>query len=81
MSTTSRAGTRWPEGLKRALEDGDDVDGPALKTALEEIPEFETGNVSAPIDFTAESHAGMQASKLFQVENGVWTELTDFVEP
>jgi branched-chain amino acid transport system substrate-binding protein len=69
------------EGLRRALEDADEVNGPALKTALEEIPEFETGEVSAPIDFTAESHAGMQASKLFQVENGTWTELTDFMEP
>jgi branched-chain amino acid transport system substrate-binding protein len=69
------------EGIKRAVEDGGDVDGPSLKQALEEISAFETGDVSGPIDFTAESHAGMQSSRLFRVESGQWAELTDFMEP
>jgi branched-chain amino acid transport system substrate-binding protein len=69
------------EGIRRAVEGGGEVDGPGLKQALEEIPAFETGDVSGPIDFTAESHAGMQSSRLFRVESGQWAELTDFMEP
>jgi branched-chain amino acid transport system substrate-binding protein len=66
------------EGIKRAAESGE-VTGDALKQALEELPAFETGGVSAPIDFSAESHAGMPGAKLYTVEEGQWAELTDLL--
>ncbi len=69
------------QGIRHAVEGGDEVTGPSLKEALEAMEPFETGDVTAPIDFSEESHAGMQGSRLFRVEDGVFTELTDFMEP
>jgi branched-chain amino acid transport system substrate-binding protein len=66
------------EGIKAAAEKGD-VTGESLKTALEELDAFDTGGVSAPIDFTGESHAGMPGSKIYEVKGGKWTELTDLL--
>ena len=66
------------EGIKRAADSGD-VTGETLKQALEEMPAFETGDVSAPIDFSADSHAGMPGTKLYTVKDGKWVELTDLL--
>ena len=57
------------EGIKRAADEGK-VTGESIKQALEEMDAFDTGGVSAPIDFSAESHAGMKGSKLYQVKDG-----------
>jgi branched-chain amino acid transport system substrate-binding protein len=67
------------EGIKAAAEKGD-VTGESLKAALEELPAFETGDVSAPIDFSADSHAGMPGAKIYEVKDGKWTEVTDLLE-
>jgi branched-chain amino acid transport system substrate-binding protein len=66
------------EGIKAAAAKGD-VTGESLKTALEELPAFDTGGVSAPIDFSADSHAGMPGSKIYEVKDGKWTEATDLL--
>lgn len=63
------------EGIKRAADKGN-VTGESIKRALEEMDPFDTGGVSAPIEFTAESHAGMRTSKLYVVKNEQWSELT-----
>ena len=63
------------EGIERAADKGK-VTGESLKQALEELDAFDTDGVSAPIDFTAESHAGMKGSKLYEVRSGKWAELT-----
>jgi branched-chain amino acid transport system substrate-binding protein len=66
------------QGIKSAAEKGD-VTGETLKSALEELSAFDTGGVSAPIDFSAESHAGMPGSKIYEVKDGKWTEATDLL--
>jgi branched-chain amino acid transport system substrate-binding protein len=66
------------EGIKAAAEKGD-VTGESLKTALEELDAFDTGGVSAPIEFTSESHAGMPGSKIYEVKGGKWTAVTDLL--
>ncbi|MDP8957682.1 MAG: ABC transporter substrate-binding protein [Actinomycetota bacterium] len=68
------------EGIATAVEAGEEVTGPAIKAALEEMPAFETG-VSSPIEFSAESHAGMEGSPIFQVEGGEWVQLADVTTP
>ena len=67
--------------LEAAAEGGAQLDGTDVKEALESIPPVDTGDVTAPIDFSADSHKGMLESKLYQVEGGAWTELTDFLSP
>lgn len=65
------------EGIKRAAGKGDgEVDGESIKRALEEMDAFDTGGVSAPVDFTAGSHAGMKGAKLYVVKNERWAQLT-----
>jgi branched-chain amino acid transport system substrate-binding protein len=66
------------EGIKRAADSGE-VTGESVKQALEELPGFETGEVTAPIDFSGDSHAGMPGTKLYTVESGKWAELTDLM--
>jgi branched-chain amino acid transport system substrate-binding protein len=68
------------EGIRRAAEKGD-VTGESLKAALEEMGSFNTGEVTAPIDFSADSHAGMPGTKLYQVKDGKWTEAADLQSP
>jgi branched-chain amino acid transport system substrate-binding protein len=64
------------QGISAAAAKGD-VTGDSLKQALEEMDAEDTGDVSAPIDFSPDSHAGMQESKLYTVKDKKWTELTD----
>jgi branched-chain amino acid transport system substrate-binding protein len=68
------------EAIKTAAENGE-VTGDAIKSALEELSAFDTGGISAPIDFSAESHAGMPGSKIYEVKDGKWTEATDLLTP
>ncbi|MDX6683408.1 MAG: branched-chain amino acid transport system substrate-binding protein [Solirubrobacteraceae bacterium] len=63
------------EGIKRAAGKGK-VTGESIKQALEQMDAFDTGGVSAPVDFTATSHAGMKGSKLYVVKDGKWSALT-----
>jgi branched-chain amino acid transport system substrate-binding protein len=67
------------EAIGNVVASGE-VSGPSIKGALEEMGPFETG-VSPAIEFTPESHAGMQGSPVFQVEGGQWTELSDVMTP
>lgn len=69
------------EGIADVVESGEEVTGPAIRDALEQIQDFDTGGVSLPISFSSESHAGMDGSPLWQVEGGVWTLLEESRTP
>lgn len=69
------------EAVRQVLDDGGEVTGASLREALESMDTFETGDVTAPIDFSADSHAGMTSSRVFEVSGGSWTGLTDFLSP
>ena len=51
--------------------------GESIRQALEAMDAFDTGGVTAPIDFTATSHAGTKESKLYVVKNEQWSQLTE----
>ena len=67
------------EGIKRVLDDGKDLTGENLKAALETIKNFDTGGITSPITFSPESHRGNNALRLYQVENGKWKQISDFI--
>jgi branched-chain amino acid transport system substrate-binding protein len=70
------------EGIKSALESGEELSGETLKGALEEMEALDTGEVSAPLDWTADRHAGLDGARLYEFKGGNWTRLTDdFVSP
>ena len=66
------------EGVRRTLAAGQELTGPNIKASLESIRDFDTGGVTAPISFAPDSHRGMRSMRLFQVQDGAWTQLTDF---
>jgi branched-chain amino acid transport system substrate-binding protein len=69
-------------GIQAALESGGELTGESLKAALEEAKPLDTGEVSAPLDWTAERHAGLDSARLYEFKGGKWTRLTDdFVSP
>jgi branched-chain amino acid transport system substrate-binding protein len=69
------------EGMARTVKAGGEVDGPAIKQALEEMEPIDTGDVTTPIEFTGESHKGMEGSRLYKVQNGSMVKLTDVLTP
>lgn len=65
------------EGIERAAKDGKPLTGENIKAALETLKDFSTGNVAAPITFTATDHSGNKTLRIYQVKNGVWAPITD----
>jgi branched-chain amino acid transport system substrate-binding protein len=63
------------KGIEKALADGKELTGPAIRTALETMPALDTGGVIGPIKFTADSHRGATASSLYRVSGGKFTEV------
>ena len=67
------------EGIRRVLQEGKEVNGENIRAALETIQNFSTGDVTAPISFSATSHKGNNALKLYKVEGGKWIQVSDFI--
>lgn len=67
------------EGIRRTLEEGNAATGENIRTGLESLDDFSTGGVTAPVDFKPDDHRGTRSLRLYQVENGQWQELTDFI--
>ena len=66
------------EGIRRVVESGEPLTGAAVKAELEGLRELDTGGVTYPITFTANEHRGAKGMRLFRVENGTWSSLTEF---
>lgn len=69
------------KGIEAVLNDGKDLTGPNLRAALETMPAVDTGGVTGPIKFSAESHRGSTASGIYQVTGGKITEVSAGVVP
>lgn len=68
------------EGIRKVIADGDDVTGPNIKAAMEEMGAVDTP-VSTPIEFSADDHAGMKSGKVYEVQSGMWTPVSDELTP
>ena len=69
------------EGLRKLISDGEEVTGPKLKVAIEEMGAVSTGGVTADVEFTGESHRGMSSSGVYRVEGGKMVQVQELVEP
>jgi branched-chain amino acid transport system substrate-binding protein len=67
------------EGIRMVLKDGKEVNGENIKAALESLKDFNTGDVTTNISFSADSHKGNDALKLFKVEGGKWVQVSEFI--
>jgi len=65
------------EGIRRA---GDDLTGKGIREGLESLTNFETRGITAPITFSPTSHKGATALRVYQVQEGEWVPITDYLE-
>ncbi|MGD8149463.1 ABC transporter substrate-binding protein [Ornithinimicrobium sp. Y1694] len=65
------------QGMRKVLEDGDELDGAALKEALETMGAIDTGGLigTGEVEFSGDSHRGTSASGIYTVENGEMVEV------
>ncbi|MDX1524043.1 MAG: ABC transporter substrate-binding protein, partial [Anaerolineae bacterium] len=68
------------EAIERAAKAGKEITGPNIKAELEGLSNFDTGGISAPISFTADDRRGNKALRLFQVKDGQWQQISDYIE-
>jgi len=47
-----------------------EVTGPAIKAALENMKDFDTGGLTVPISFSAASHKGSMGLRIYQIQKG-----------
>lgn len=67
------------EAIRRVIDAGDEVTGPNIRAALEGMENYETGGITSPLTFTADDHAGNKALVIYQVQDGSWQPVTDYV--
>ncbi|MBU0492643.1 MAG: ABC transporter substrate-binding protein [Chloroflexi bacterium] len=65
------------EGIRRA---GDDLTGEGIRRGLESLTNLGTGDITAPITFNPNSHKGATALRIYQVQNGRWVPITDYIQ-
>ncbi len=68
------------EGIKRTMDAGKEVTGENIKAALETISNYDTGDITAPLTFTPQNHAGNKALRMFEVQNGSWQPISDYID-
>lgn len=67
------------EGIRRVLQEGKEVNGENIRAALEGIQNFNTGDVTSTINFSPTSHRGNSSLKLYQVQDGKWVNVSEFI--
>jgi branched-chain amino acid transport system substrate-binding protein len=68
------------EGMRRVVEESNEVTGPNVRAALETLENYDTGGITSPLTFSSSDHAGSKALRLYQVENGAWVAITEYIE-
>jgi branched-chain amino acid transport system substrate-binding protein len=69
------------EGIRTVIDNGDEVTGPNLRDALQEMEPVDTGDVTLPVDFSADSHKGVEGTGIYEVTDGELVELETGAAP
>ena len=70
----------FTRAMEQVLVSGQELTGANIKAALETFDELDMGGVTVPIGFTPNDHLGAKGLRIFRVEDGVWTPLTEFLQ-
>ena len=70
----------FANAMRQVLALGQELTGANIKAALEGFTELDMGGVTVPITFTPDDHLGAKGLRIFRVEDGEWTPLTEFLE-
>ena len=68
------------DGIREVVANGDEVTGENIRSAIEGFTNYSTGDVTTPLTYTSSNHAGNKALRLYQIENGQYTQMTDYIE-
>ncbi len=68
------------EGIRRVLQNGDELTGANIRSALQTLDAYETGGLMAPVTFTDEDHRANRALFIYAVEDGIWVENSDLID-
>ncbi|MCE0486031.1 ABC transporter substrate-binding protein [Ornithinimicrobium sediminis] len=65
------------EGIRDALENGDELTGPAIRESLETMGGIDTGGVvgDGTVEFSADSHRGSTSAGIYRAEGGQMVEV------
>jgi len=66
-------------GIEAAIKAGKEPTGENIRAGLESLQNFSTGDITAPIGFSATSHRGNSMLRLYKVSGGVWTQVSDSI--
>ena len=71
------------EGIRTALEEGDDLSGEAIREALETMGPVDTGGVvgTGEVEFSEDSHRGSTGTGIYIAEGGEMKPLETGVTP
>jgi branched-chain amino acid transport system substrate-binding protein len=71
------------EALKRAIDKVgyDNLDGTAIKAALETFKDFNNMGITAPITYTSTDHLGPRAMRIIQYKAGNFEVISDWISP
>lgn len=67
-------------GAEAVLDQGQPLTGEAIHDALENLKNFDTGGITAPLSFSETDHRGNTALRLFQVQDGQWQPISGYIE-
>jgi branched-chain amino acid transport system substrate-binding protein len=69
------------KGIEKVVNDGKDITGANIRAALETMPTVDTGGVTGPIKFSADSHRGATVSNIYKISDGKFIEVQANVVP
>ncbi len=67
------------DGIRQVVDAGDPVTGPNIKAVFESWTDYDTGGITSPISFSPEDHAGSKSLQLYQITNGTWERISDYI--
>ena len=68
------------EAIARTMDADMELTGENIKATLETMEDYETGGILAPVTFTPEDHRSNRASRVYEVEMGVWSNPSDLID-
>jgi hypothetical protein len=65
--------------IEEVVAAGQEVTGPNIHAALEGMQSYDTGGITQELSFSSDNHAANKAVQFFEVQDGVWTAISDYV--
>ncbi|MCP4357110.1 MAG: ABC transporter substrate-binding protein [Chloroflexi bacterium] len=67
------------EAIERVAKAGEEITGPNIRTQLESMTGYDTGGITLPLNYSSSDHAGNKAVQMFEVQDGTWTAISDYL--